>query len=98
MREIDTSDFHARRFNEQCRRDYRMFPRPHIDEVVRERVARVVSMDFISGCCDVGNFDTCLACGGDGGFDDTHIGRDHQVRSDYRECRECEGTGQVFHE
>ena len=45
-----------------------------------------------------GNYDVCLACGGDGGFDDTYIARDHQVRSDYRECRECEGTGRVFHE
>lgn len=45
-----------------------------------------------------GNYDVCLACGGDGGFDDTYIGTDHQVRSDYHECRECEGTGRVFHE
>lgn len=45
-----------------------------------------------------GNYDVCLACGGDGGFDDTYIGTDHEVTSDYRECRECEGTGHVYHE
>lgn len=45
-----------------------------------------------------GNYDVCLACGGDGGFDDTYIGTDHEVTSDYRECRECHGSGRVFQE
>lgn len=45
-----------------------------------------------------GNYDACLACGGDGGFDDTYIGTDHEVTSDYRDCRECGGTGRVYHE
>lgn len=49
MRELDSSDFHARRFNEQCRREARLFPRPHIDDVICKRI---VSRDFITGSCD----------------------------------------------
>lgn len=45
----------AESFVRECRRDARMFPRPHIDEVVRHQVRRIVSKDFISGCCDAGN-------------------------------------------
>lgn len=47
IREIDTWPDDAERFIRQCRREAQMFPRPHIEEVVRER--RVVSRDFISG-------------------------------------------------
>lgn len=49
MREIDTSDFHVRRFNEQCRREERKFPRPHIEDVICKRI---VSRDFVSGSAD----------------------------------------------
>lgn len=40
--------------------------------------------------------DVCDACGGDGGFDDTYIGRSHEVRSDWSTCDHCEGTGFVL--
>lgn len=43
-----------------------------------------------------GNFDVCSECGGDGGFDDTYIGRDHEVHSDWVECRACGGEGYIF--
>lgn len=35
----------------------------------------------------------CESCGGDGGFDATYIGRDHEVRSDWHACTLCEQTG-----
>lgn len=46
----------------------------------------------------LGNYDVCDSCGGDGGFDDTYIGPDHVVTSDWHECRACSGSGHVFHE
>jgi hypothetical protein len=48
----DDEQLDAESFVRECRRESRMFPRPHIDEVVRGRVARVVSKDFISGAAD----------------------------------------------
>lgn len=40
--------------------------------------------------------DVCDACGGDGGFCDTYIGRDHEVRSDWYWCEHCDGEGFVL--
>jgi hypothetical protein len=45
-----------------------------------------------------GNYDVCTECNGDGGFEDTYIGPDHEVCSDWYECRACEGEGYVFHD
>lgn len=37
--------------------------------------------------------EVCEGCGGDGGFDDTYIGRDHEVHSDWYDCNLCGRTG-----
>jgi hypothetical protein len=41
-REIDTSEFYAKRFVTQCRRDARMFPRTHIEDVFCKREPSVL--------------------------------------------------------
>lgn len=48
----DDEQIDAEEFVRQCRRELRTFPRRHIDEIVRDRVPRVVSHDFISGASD----------------------------------------------
>jgi hypothetical protein len=40
--------------------------------------------------------DVCDACGGDGGFCDTYIGRDHEVHHDLIRCEHCAGEGFVL--
>jgi hypothetical protein len=37
--------------------------------------------------------EVCEECGGDRGFDDTYIGRDHEVHSDWYWCECCDRTG-----
>lgn len=47
-------------------------------------------------CCPDTVLDVCDACGGDGGFDDTYIGRDHEVHSDWTRCNHCDGKGFIL--
>lgn len=43
-------------------------------------------------------FMICPECGGDGGFTDTYIGRDHNVRSDDYPCNACDCEGFIWRE
>ena len=40
--------------------------------------------------------DVCEECGGDRGWCDTYIGRDHEVHSDWYDCEHCDRTGMML--